>query len=684
LEYHLKKKNLFKYLIYFTILNSSGFVIAQGHGKTLDSILALRKIANDVNTPLVDKVKLAKKAYDLSKNIKVDSTILKSGRDLSFMYVINGDFENYRFYNQKNLKLATKLKDTSALANVNEHLAYYHYTNSKYDSAYYYYYQSLKLYTYLHNPDKQVDVLYAMANMQETEKDYEGSEKNTIQALKLLNQLPETNENLIMSRSLNNLLAVISERLERREEAIAYYKKTIEISKKIDNSKYYYLNSLNNLAYTLEGQGELDEALKMYNEILSEKQLAQVDPSLYVIVIGNVARVKFMLDKNNASESKKTLYQALKITDSLDDTVNQMGIYGFLADIYDKTNQKDSAIYFSKKQLEYAKLTHSNIEKLQALKLLGQLESGNKGVEYLNEHIRISDSLLQNERKARDKFTRIEFETDQIIAEKERISKERLIFLLSSIGLLIGGILIYIIINQRAKNKQLRFNQMQQAANEEIYNLMLAQQNKIEEGRTVEKKRISKELHDGILGKLFGTRLNLDSLNMANTPEAVKTREKYLNGLKNIEEEIRKISHDLSNDFVSESNFVDIITALIETQTQAYNLKYNFKNDASIHWEEFPNKTKIHIYRMLQETLQNIYKHANANEVKISFKLKNSVILMTIEDDGEGFNINKARKGIGLKNIDSRVSEIGGMVKVFSEINKGTKFEISIPIRNEQ
>ena len=56
---------------------------------------------------------------------------------------------------------------------------------------------------------------------------------------------------------------------------------------------------------------------------------------------------------------------------------------------------------------------------------------------------------------------------------------------------------------------------------------------------------------------------------------------------------------------------------------------------------------------------------------------------MTIEDDGEGFNINKARKGIGLKNIDSRVSEIGGIVKVFSEINKGTKFEISIPTVNQ-
>ena len=229
----------------------------------------------------------------------------------------------------------------------------------------------------------------------------------------------------------------------------------------------------------------------------------------------------------------------------------------------------------------------------------------------------------------------------------------------------------------------MRFRPLQQEANEEIYNLMLSQQNKIEEGRTVEKKRISKELHDGILGKLFGTRLSLDSLNMVNTPDAAKTREKYLNGLKNIEEEIRKISHDLSNDFVSDSNFVDIISALIETQTQAYNLKYSFENDASINWDDFPNKTKIHIYRMLQETLQNIYKHANANEVKISFKLKNNVILMSIEDDGDGFNVNKARKGIGLKNIDSRVNEIGGIAKVFSEINKGTKFEISIPTVNK-
>ena len=119
---------------------------------------------------------------------------------------------------------------------------------------------------------------------------------------------------------------------------------------------------------------------------------------------------------------------------------------------------------------------------------------------------------------------------------------------------------------------------------------------------------------------------------------------------------------------------------MVETQTTAYNLKYEFLNDSDIDWEEVPNKTKIHIYRMLQETMQNIYKHANASFVKISFQLKNNVILCAIEDDGSGFNVNKARKGIGLKNIDSRVNEIGGKAEIYSKIDIGTIIKIFIPV----
>jgi signal transduction histidine kinase len=681
----LKKSNHITLLKYFCLcIFFSTILSAQvTRNTTLDSIISLRKLSNDDKLTLDEKLKYAIKSYELSKTIHIDSTRLKSLRNLAFVYLISEKYDSYRDYSHKALNLAIKLNDTTELAFSNHYLGYYHHYKLDLDSAYYYYYNAQKLFGDLNDAKNKASILQNMALIQRNEKDYVGSEKNAIEAIRLVESLPESTGKYGTLWSLYNNLALVSEFLGRREEAVMYHNKTIEISKKTDNPRYDYLSSINNLAYTLEGLGQLKEAYDLYDEVASDKQLFEVDTDLYVIAIGNVARLKFMIDETKDVEAKNILFNTLKITDSLDDTINEMGIYGFLADIYNKTNKKDSALFFSKKLLEYAKLTNSNTERLQALKLLGQLEDDNKGIEYLNEHIRLSDSLIKNERTARDKFARIEFETDQIIAEKEQISKERLIFLLSSIGILIGAILIYIIISQRAKNKQLRFNQMQQEANEEIYNLMIAQQDKIEEGRAVEKKRISKELHDGILGKLFGTRLNLDTLNLLATPEAIKSRERYISGLKSIEEEIRKISHDLSNDFVSESNFVDIITALIETQTQAYKLKYTFENDPSINWEEFPNKTKIHIYRMLQETLQNIYKHANANEVKISFKLKNNVILMSIEDDGEGFNVNKARKGIGLKNIDSRVREIGGIAKVFSEINKGTKFEISIPTTNQ-
>jgi two-component system NarL family sensor kinase len=91
------------------------------------------------------------------------------------------------------------------------------------------------------------------------------------------------------------------------------------------------------------------------------------------------------------------------------------------------------------------------------------------------------------------------------------------------------------------------------------------------------------------------------------------------------------------------------------------------------------NKTKIHIYRILQESLQNIYKHANASHVEISFSLKNNVICIIIKDDGSGFDVNKSRKGIGIKNITSRVKVIQGELKIESQKNAGTSIIITIP-----
>ena len=70
---------------------------------------------------------------------------------------------------------------------------------------------------------------------------------------------------------------------------------------------------------------------------------------------------------------------------------------------------------------------------------------------------------------------------------------------------------------------------------------------KLEEGSKKAEKRISEELHDGVLGKLFGTRLILSNLNSSSDKETILKREEYINGLQEIEEEVRNVSHELNN-----------------------------------------------------------------------------------------------------------------------------------------
>lgn len=135
------------------------------------------------------------------------------------------------------------------------------------------------------------------------------------------------------------------------------------------------------------------------------------------------------------------------------------------------------------------------------------------------------------------------------------------------VGFAIVGLLLYLVKAQKNKNKALVYKQRQQKANEEIYNLMISQQSTIEVGRVREKKRVAQELHDGVLGRMFGLRINLDSLNKFDDTTAVEKRNNYLLELKNIEQDIREISHDLSRE-KSEliNNFVAILNNLFEDQ----------------------------------------------------------------------------------------------------------------------
>jgi signal transduction histidine kinase len=243
-------------------------------------------------------------------------------------------------------------------------------------------------------------------------------------------------------------------------------------------------------------------------------------------------------------------------------------------------------------------------------------------------------------------------------------------------------LLLFVIRTQRSKNRELLLKQEQQKVNEDIYNLMLSQQNKIEEGRIREKKKIAQELHDGVLGRLFGARLNLDSLNKIEGADAESKRKNYLSELKNIEQDIREISHDLNREKSALiNNFVAIFNNLIEEQGSLYEPKVHCNISQNIPWDHIANSLKINIYRITQEALQNINKYADASTIAISILEIKDSLQLSISDDGNGFDVQKKSRGIGLQNISSRVQQCDGFLKIESSKGKGTKIQVRIPIR---
>ncbi|TYB79077.1 tetratricopeptide repeat-containing sensor histidine kinase [Bizionia myxarmorum] len=670
-----------KHLIFIVTLSFSGFLTAQNNRQQnyLDSVAYYRALAETKSFELDQRVSYIKKAIVFSEKSKIDSTILKTKRQLATLYLRQFAVDSLYDLNLENLKLAKKLKDTLAIAYINNVLGWYHSEKYQNDSSYTYYYNASKDFESLQMVKDQASAFNSMATIQFEERDYVGCESNAFKAIRLYQSLPKTVDILDRLWGLFNLVAIASDELKLYDNAIEYHYKALSYSNRIADNFLYTLYSNSNIALIYKEQKQFDKALKIYQELFEKESLLKQEPANYALILGDYALLQHKSGNFESKDIKKMLLEAYHVSDSIEDDSSIMSVSLNASEFYLDLKQPDSALIFANIAYQKGETSQTNDVILNALFLKSKIESPQKSVSYLNDYIHLNDSLVNKERAIRNKFARIDFETEQIEIENERISRERLWLIIFSASMVFTIILLYIISTQRAKNKELRLLQQQQEANEEIYNLMLSQQDKVDEARSQEKKRISQDLHDGILGRLFGTRLSLDSLNLSTTDEAMKTRETYINELQIIEQDIREVSHELNADFITNSGFPDIIESLIETQAKIYNLSFNFSSNSDIPWEDIPNKTKIHIYRMLQESLQNIFKHAQASHVDISFTQEKNVICLQISDNGTGFEVQKSRKGIGLKNMQARVSEFGGQLKIESEKEIGTTIVIKIP-----
>jgi signal transduction histidine kinase len=143
--------------------------------------------------------------------------------------------------------------------------------------------------------------------------------------------------------------------------------------------------------------------------------------------------------------------------------------------------------------------------------------------------------------------------------------------------------------------------------------------------------------------------------------------------------EIRQLSRSLMNPSLGDLGLFESINDLIENIHLTGKLKVNLTSDPSLE-EQLNENQKLMIYRIVQEALNNILKHAKANSVNIRVIDMDQDVELIIEDDGIGFNFDTVRKGAGLKHIQNRVYLANGTLSVNSIPNEGSKIFIKFPI----
>ncbi len=623
------------------------------------------------------------KAYGIYATLDDNTFKVEKIHEISFGYYALKDYERYRKLNEKALKLSGLINDSLNMARSYAYLGIFYRRSELLDVAYENFYEAEKIYSNINKENydaKEIafdhgKVLIDMARILQRIKDYSESEAITIRAIE---SFKESEKDRYLPLSYSNL-GLIAKYFEQYEKAIEYHFKAIEYGKKNKKEISQTITSYNNIGIVYRSEKKYDKAKEYFIRALSFEDFLDKNPGTYARLLDNLAHVNFL--SNDTSEIPELFFKAYKIRDSIDDKQGMITNALHIAEYYRNQGQDSISAEFALKAKDISVEISNNEELLKSYQILSEVLNSDEGVKYAQAHIKLNDSLQKDERLFKDKFARIRYETKEIAEANQQISRENEILIIAILGLTALFLLGYIIFRQQQSNKELLFAQTQQEANQEIYRLLLNQQIKLEEGRKLEQQRMSEELHDGVLGRLFGVRLSLDGINQRANDGFTEARNKYIDELKGIEKEIRLISHDLSSETLpSDVAYIDAVENLISDLCDAHKIKFEFNNDEEIDWEHIDDQKKVNLFRILQESLQNIFKHSGAKSIKINFDYIEDKINLTILDDGIGFNSTKVKKGIGLKNITSRVSQMSGMVQFLSNKDSGTQVSVSVPV----
>jgi signal transduction histidine kinase len=204
-----------------------------------------------------------------------------------------------------------------------------------------------------------------------------------------------------------------------------------------------------------------------------------------------------------------------------------------------------------------------------------------------------------------------------------------------------------------------------------------------------ERRRISLELHDELGQSLSLLKVQLGAVKRKLRPDQMELGEALQETREHLDyviESVRRLSRDLSPSILEDLGLSAAIEWLISDFAKHYNISTSY--DAENIDDFFSDEHQIIIYRIFQEILSNIRKHAEADQVSVAIRKQKGAVSFLVQDNGNGFDLkevsgkNSTEKGMGLTAMYERALIVGSSLDIWTEKGKGVRISFTVPVGN--
>jgi signal transduction histidine kinase len=492
----------------------------------------------------------------------------------------------------------------------------------------------------------------------------------------------QSKDTLSMAKTYKNIGALYEEQNDFAK-AMEYYDNSFELAKKM-NDLSLMADCQNNMGVVYEQKFKYKKALKMYSNAL-EIYKSKGDEQKISMVFNNLAIVHKYL--KNYPEAIKNYKAALILSEKLGDKFMVAANQNNLGNVYALT-------YNYSKSLELCQLANENAKAIDVKEVIIESYDGiSTAYEKLNQYTNAikyrklyeleKDNFINTERSGQLADMHIKYETQKKLDEIKLLNQEGKIrnlkikeqnFLITKMNHQITAFIVFILglicIAYFWKKSQKLKNIL---TNEKI----------IRETEEQERLRIDKDIHDDLGSGL--TKINFLS-------EIILQKTEHLPEIRNNSEAVKETAKKMIE------NMRDLIWALNPDNTTIANLLARMREYSTDYLEDYPIEIEYEIsenipqtpinkeshrelFMVVKESLNNIAKHSSATEVYFRVKISMDALLLSIKDNGQGFDAETDKKGNGLRNMQSRIETIGGKFTIISKKGQGTEINVTVPLQ---